>query len=77
LICGHALVRHGERPAFHRLQCDLVVATLPPPGGNVTGFSPRELSMASKWVGLLTKIAPGVKRTSIMFNPDTAPGGGS
>jgi putative tryptophan/tyrosine transport system substrate-binding protein len=33
--------------------------------------------MASKWLELLTKIAPGVKRTAIMFNPDTAPGGGS
>jgi ABC-type uncharacterized transport system substrate-binding protein len=33
--------------------------------------------MASKWVELLTEIAPGVKRAAMMFNPDTAPGGGS
>jgi putative tryptophan/tyrosine transport system substrate-binding protein len=33
--------------------------------------------MAGKWLGLLTEIAPGVKRVAIMFNPDTAPGGGS
>ena len=33
--------------------------------------------MAGKWLELLTEIAPGVKRVAIMFNPDTAPGGGS
>jgi putative ABC transport system substrate-binding protein len=26
---------------------------------------------------LLIEIAPGIKRAAIMFNPDTAPGGGS
>ena len=33
--------------------------------------------MAGKWLELLIQIAPGVKRAAIMFNPDTAPGGGS
>jgi putative ABC transport system substrate-binding protein len=33
--------------------------------------------MAGKWLELLIEIAPGVKRAAIMFNPDTAPGGGS
>jgi putative ABC transport system substrate-binding protein len=33
--------------------------------------------MASKWLELLTQIAPGVKRVAMMFNPDTAPRGGS
>jgi|SRR5262249_23395662 len=33
--------------------------------------------MAGKWVELLAEIAPSVKRAAIMFNPDTAPGGGS
>jgi putative ABC transport system substrate-binding protein len=36
-----------------------------------------EAALAGKWVELLTEIAPGVKRAAIMFNPDTAPGGGS
>ena len=53
------------------------VASLPRPGGNITGFSNIEASMAGKWLELLTEIAPGVKRVAIMFNPDTAPGGGS
>jgi len=53
------------------------VAGLPRPGGNITGFSNVEAAMAGKWLELLTEIAPGVKRAAIMFNPDTAPGGGS
>jgi putative tryptophan/tyrosine transport system substrate-binding protein len=53
------------------------VASLPRPGGNLTGFNWVEAGMASKWVELLTEIAPGVKRVAIMFNPDTAAGGGA
>jgi putative tryptophan/tyrosine transport system substrate-binding protein len=49
------------------------VASLPRPGGNITGFSSMEGSMASKWLELLTAIAPNVKRAVMMFNPDTAP----
>jgi ABC-type uncharacterized transport system substrate-binding protein len=52
------------------------VASLPHPGGNATGFINVESSMAGKWLELLKEIAPGVKRVAIMFNPDTAPGGG-
>jgi putative ABC transport system substrate-binding protein len=53
------------------------VAGLPRPGGNITGFKSQEDAMAGKMLGLLTEIAPGVKRVAIMFNPDTAAGGGS
>jgi putative ABC transport system substrate-binding protein len=53
------------------------VERLPRPGGNLTGFISEEASMAAKWLELLTEIAPTVKRAAIMFNPDTAPGGGS
>jgi putative ABC transport system substrate-binding protein len=56
---------------------DGFVAGLPRPTGNITGFINLEASMASKWVELLTEIAPRVKRAAIMFNPDTAAGGGS
>jgi hypothetical protein len=34
-------------------------------------------SMAGKWLELLKEAAPSVRRAAIMFNPDTAPGGGS
>jgi putative ABC transport system substrate-binding protein len=40
---------------------------------STTGFIHMEASMGGKWLELLTEIAPGVKRATIMFNPDTAP----
>jgi putative tryptophan/tyrosine transport system substrate-binding protein len=49
------------------------VAGLPRPGGNITGFSRSDASLAGKWLELLTEIAPGVNRVAAMFNPDTAP----
>jgi len=49
------------------------VASLPRPGGNLTGFVHMEASIGGKWLELLTEIAPGVERATIMFNPDTAP----
>jgi putative tryptophan/tyrosine transport system substrate-binding protein len=53
------------------------VSSLPHPGGYITGFINIEAAMGGKWLELLTEIAPGVKRAAIMFDPDTAPGGGS
>jgi len=50
-----------------------LVASLPRPGGNLTGFMYQEPTMVAKMLQLLTEIAPGVKRAAIMFNPDTAP----
>jgi putative tryptophan/tyrosine transport system substrate-binding protein len=49
------------------------VASLPRPGGNITGFGLWEGSIASKWLELLTGIAPGIRRAMMLFNPDTAP----
>src|SRR5215467_9982562 len=49
------------------------VASLPKPGGNLTGFSGAEFSVGGKWLDLLKEIAPGLARVAIMFNPDTAP----
>jgi putative tryptophan/tyrosine transport system substrate-binding protein len=56
---------------------DGFVASLPRPGGNITGFVIQEAQMGGKWLELLTEIASGVKLAAIMFNPDTTPGGGS
>jgi putative ABC transport system substrate-binding protein len=53
------------------------VKGLPRPGGNITGFINVEASLGGKWLQLLKEIAPHVRRVAIMFNPDTAPGGGS
>ena len=53
------------------------VVGLPRPGRNVTGFINMEASMSGKWVELLKEIAPNVTRVAILFNPATAPRGGS
>jgi len=50
-----------------------IVETLSRPGGNVTGFTPYEASMGTKWLELLKEIAPDVKRVAVLFNPSAAP----
>jgi putative ABC transport system substrate-binding protein len=53
------------------------VASLPRPGGNITGFINSEAVIGAKMLELLTEIAPGLKRVAMIFNPDTAPGRGT
>jgi len=53
------------------------VASLSRPGGNLTGFIDMEGAFGGKWLEVLKEIAPDIKRAAIMFNPDTAPAGGS
>jgi putative ABC transport system substrate-binding protein len=48
------------------------VASLSRPGGNVTGFTLVEPTMAAKWVELLKEIAPRVNWIAMLFNPATA-----
>jgi putative ABC transport system substrate-binding protein len=52
-------------------------ASLAHPGANLTGFTNMEPSVVGKWLQLLTEIAPNVRRVAILFNPATAPRGGS
>ena len=56
---------------------DGFVASLAHPGGNMTGFLHSENGMGAKMLQLLNQIAPGLKRVAMLFNPDTAPGGGT
>jgi putative ABC transport system substrate-binding protein len=49
------------------------VASLPRPGGNVTGFIDMEDSTAGKWLVLLKEVAPRIARVAFLFNPATAP----
>src|SRR5262249_44055433 len=56
---------------------DRLVASLAKPGGNLTGFTTFEFSLASKWLEILKESAPSVRRVAILFNPMTAPAGGS
>ena len=54
-----------------------LVASLPSPGGNITGFINLEAQVGGKWLELLTEIAPRIKRAAMIFNPDTAAGRGA
>jgi ABC-type uncharacterized transport system substrate-binding protein len=56
---------------------DGFVAGLARPGGNITGFLTSESAITGKMLEQLTEIAPGLKRVALLFNPDTAPGGGA
>jgi len=49
------------------------VASLPRPGGNVTGFTVMEATTAGKWLELLKEIEPRLNRAAFLFNPATAP----
>ena len=49
------------------------VANLDHPGGNVTGFTSVEPTMAGKWLELLKEIAPHVRRAAFLYNPASAP----
>jgi putative ABC transport system substrate-binding protein len=48
------------------------VANFARPGGNVSGLTSIEPTMAGKWVELLKQVAPRVARVAILFNPTTA-----
>jgi putative ABC transport system substrate-binding protein len=53
------------------------VTSFPRPGGNVTGFTNLEPTMAGKWIELLKEIAPRVARIAAVFNPTVAPRSGT
>jgi putative tryptophan/tyrosine transport system substrate-binding protein len=50
-----------------------VVQSLARPGGNLTGFTTFEPSIASKWLELVKRITPNITRVAYLFNPNTAP----
>src|SRR5262245_52432482 len=50
------------------------VASLARPGGNITGFTNFDFSMASKWLDLLKEISPHIERIALLYNPDLSPG---
>jgi len=50
-----------------------VVQSLAQPGGNLTGFTNFEPSIASKWLESVKRVAPNITRVAYLFNPNTAP----
>jgi putative tryptophan/tyrosine transport system substrate-binding protein len=53
------------------------VASIPQPGGSITGFTNFEPSLIGKWLQILKEVAPSVTRAAVMFNPKTAPDEGA
>src|SRR5262249_54533656 len=50
-----------------------VVKSYAQPGGNATGFTAYEYSLAGKWLELLKEVAPAARKVAVLFNPETAP----
>src|SRR5215510_4141916 len=50
-----------------------VVTGYAQPGGNATGFTAYEYSLAGKWLELLKEVAPAARKVALLFNPETAP----
>jgi putative ABC transport system substrate-binding protein len=45
------------------------VASLPHPGGNITGFALYEYGIGTKWLELLKEIAPNLTRVAVLRDP--------
>lgn len=56
---------------------DGFIESLARPGGNITGFLQTEAAMGGKLLELLKEAAPQVRRAALIFNPNTAAGGGN
>src|SRR5437660_10812613 len=50
------------------------VESMARPGGNVSGFTQFEYSLAGKWLELLKEIAPNVSRVAVLRDPTRGPG---
>jgi putative ABC transport system substrate-binding protein len=48
------------------------IASLPRPGGNMTGVMNYEASVIGKWLAMLKEIAPSLVRAAFVVNPKTA-----
>lgn len=71
-----AVLRHTQTvPVIFVLISDPIAAGLAKsfahPGGDATGFTNFEASVAGKWIELLRQVAPGLRHVVLLFNPDT------
>jgi putative tryptophan/tyrosine transport system substrate-binding protein len=51
-----------------------LIESMAQPGGNVTGFTQFEYSLAGKWLELLKEIAPNLSRVAVLRDPTRGPG---
>ena len=81
-IAAMEAVRQATRtvPIVFPVAADPVAAgfvkSLARPGGNVTGFTTYEYTMAGKWLELLKQIAPGVTRAAVFLDAAIPSGAG-
>jgi putative tryptophan/tyrosine transport system substrate-binding protein len=47
-----------------------LVATFARPGGNITGFTSEEASIAGKWLTILKEIAPATTNVMVLYYPE-------
>jgi putative tryptophan/tyrosine transport system substrate-binding protein len=52
------------------------ISSLARPGGNITGFTPFDYSIAAKWLALLKEIAPNTTRAAVLRDPAITAGVG-
>ena len=45
------------------------VANFAQPGGNITGFTSLDYSLAGKWLGILKQIVPGTTDAMVLYDP--------
>jgi len=50
------------------------IESMAKPGGNVTGFTQFEYSLAGKWLDLIIEIAPHTSRVAVLREPTRGPG---
>ena len=50
------------------------MASLARPGGNITGFTQFDYSIAAKWLALLKEIAPNTTRAAVLRDPSITAG---
>ena len=53
------------------------VESLARPGGSVTGLTPFEPSLGSKWLSFLKELAPSIEDVGVIFNPEPGNNSGS
>jgi putative tryptophan/tyrosine transport system substrate-binding protein len=53
------------------------VASTACPGGNITGFTIQNASIAGKYVSMLKDMVPQLARVALMYNPDSVPDSGT
>ena len=46
-----------------------LIASVPRPGGNITGFTQSDYDLGGKWLQLLKEIAPAITATAIITSP--------